>query len=121
MIMLHDDLDGCVSAFVLLHHLGDMDEMVIPVPYLKDKEEFLKPILEDSGHLIKRGQMTKPSDFVIFVDLGLENRDLSFVRAKATKWIWIDHHKTSESFNTEGIFDTVILNTEGGVCASDLA
>jgi oligoribonuclease NrnB/cAMP/cGMP phosphodiesterase (DHH superfamily) len=59
---------------------------------------------------------------VWLVDISLRPGELEHARLphKASKWHWVDHHKSSLEFNPEGIFDEVHLDTSGEKCAADI-
>lgn len=122
MIFCDSDLDGVVSAYIA-SHLPDPAWLghIIPVPFYVDRNKVMQGNLESGGYLIKRGQRSAPEDPVIFVDMGFENNDLEFARGrrKSSEWIWIDHHTSSRKFNGE-IFDSIMFDDSGEVCAADL-
>lgn len=117
MIITHGDLDGLVSALVAMEISGQKPNDVHFFSYEPDRDEKWNTLLV---HHKSSFQMS--DDNVWFVNISLRPGELEHARLphKASKWHWVDHHKSSLEFNPEGIFDKVYLDTSGEKCAADI-
>lgn len=119
MIITHGDLDGLVSALVTMEISGQEPNDVHFFSYEPDRDEKWNSLLV---HHKSSFQMSH--DDVWFVDISLRPGELEHAMGlphKASKWHWVDHHKSSMDFiNADEIFDEVLLVTDGSVCAADM-
>ena len=115
MIITHGDLDGLASALVAMEISGQGPQDIHFFSYEPDRDEKWKGLLHIAGEIWDIND-------VWFVDMSLRPGELEHARLphKASKWHWVDHHKSSLEFNPEGIFDEVYLKTEGDECAADI-
>ncbi len=123
-LITHGDLDGLVSAMIwyeLKRMSGrELARNIFVFSYGSDRDEMWKVLLEDS--ITPTGRAVENLEEVWFTDISLRPGELDWVRPlnQRNRWIWVDHHISSEEFDTKDIFHEVYLKTDGLVCAADL-
>lgn len=125
MLITHGDLDGLVAAMIWyeLKRMSGNRELVRNIhvfSYGTDRDEKWKELLE--SNTTPTGRAIEDTEEVWFTDISLRPGELDWVRPlnQRSRWIWVDHHISSEEFDTKDIFHEVYLKTDGSVCAADL-
>lgn len=119
-IVTHGDLDGLVSALVVMEVYNIIPSAVRHYSYSPKRDEWWREWL---GYQIKPIKtMTGNVEDVWFTDISLRPGELEWARGKRKRgiWRWVDHHKSSEEFDPDGIFDEVYLEFLDEVCAADM-
>lgn len=122
MILTHGDLDGFVSAIVAsrIYNIKLNTGSIYVFSYESNRDELFKVLLDPQ--LQVTDSLVSNVDPVVFTDLSLRLGELEWARnkPKRSKWVWYDHHISSEDFDPEGIFDQVNLYTKDDKCAADM-
>lgn len=120
-----NDLDGLVSAMIWyeLKRMSGNRELVNNIfvfSYGSDRDEKWKELLEK--WVTPTGRAIENNEEIWFTDISLRPGELDWVRPlnQRSRWIWVDHHISSDGFDTTDIFHEVYLKTDGSVCAADL-
>jgi oligoribonuclease NrnB/cAMP/cGMP phosphodiesterase (DHH superfamily) len=122
-IICHSDLDGWVSAMVIVSAKNPAPDSIWWTSYGDNRDEqFKKWLMPQLTALPSNTVMRTSNEDVYFVDVSLNVGELEWARdvKKRSRWIFVDHHHGSADFDTKGIFDEVIHDFSGEKCASDL-
>ena len=124
-LITHGDLDGLVSAMIWyeLKRMSGNRELVNSIfvfSYGVDRDEKWRELLEEMT--TPTGRAIENNEEIWFTDISLRPGELDWVRPlnQRSRWIWVDHHISSEEFDVTDIFHEVYLKYDGSVCAADL-
>jgi len=102
LIVAHGDLDGIVSAIMMREIFKNTMTSEPEVIFTRPHE--VKRYNEKAHKKENRGIKTDIYDFIIVVDIAVNNRDpqstINFVNSVKNKLLWIDHHPTTVNLPT---------------------
>ena len=119
-IITHGDLDGFVSALIVMGISNITPDRVHNFSYASYRDEQWQRLL---GYQIQASRsLASDTQDVWFTDLSLRPGELDWARGKQKRslWHWVDHHVSSKDFDPDGVFHETDLQTDVNKCAADI-